>query len=294
MIYVFYAFQFKKKLGRLANWKRRLNLPLAGKRGSNRLPTFLIIGAAKAGTTSLYHYLNAHPAVYMSPVKEPHYFSYQGNVPATEDSAEATRLLPPETSQLQTLEDYATLFRRARAKHTALGEASTGYLCGSSTPAIVGEQLPDVKLIAILRNPAERAWSEFRMMRRFGEEPESSLLTIIRQRPATRYLELGRYCEALQRWYTAFPQEQIQVHLFEDFVSKTGKVVEDALRFIGVNPDYQLDLGTQHNTGEKNDPELDAETRQALVDYFREDILCLEKLIERDLSHWLVASHSPR
>lgn len=259
-----------------------------GRNNNVRLPTFLIIGAAKGGTTSLYHYLKGHPAVYMSPVKEPHFFTYHGCVPDTPDTSEATRLLPPETRQLRTLADYSELFKSARPKHLALGEASTGYLCGTSTPANVRAHLPEAKLIALLRDPADRAWSEFMMMRRFGQEPEGTLLDIIRQRAATRYLALGRYGEALDRWYAEFPREQVRIHLYEDFASDTATVVTDVLKFIGVDASVPLDLSTHHNTRQGNESRLDAETRAVLIEYFREDIQRLEGVLDRDLGSWLV------
>ena len=224
----------------------------------------------------------------MSPVKEPHFFTYHSRVPETPDSSEATRLLPPETRQLRTLADYSELFEGASSKHLALGEASTGYLCGASTPADVRAYLPEAKLIALLRDPAERAWSEFMMMRRFGQEPEGKLLDIVRRRASTRYLELGQYGEAVGRWYAEFPREQVRIHLFEDFASDTSTVVTDFLQFIGVDAGVPLDLSTHHNTRQGNEPQLDAETRAALIEHFREDIQRLEGILDRDLGHWLV------
>lgn len=264
------------------------NKAKTGRNNVTRLPNFLIIGAAKGGTTSLYHYLKSHPQVYMSPVKEPHFFTYHGHVPETPDTAEATRLLPHETRKLKTLADYSGLFKGARSKHLALGEASTGYLCGASTPADVRAYLPKVKLIALLRDPAERAWSEFMMMRRFGQEPEDSLLDISRRRVNTRYLALGQYGEALERWYAEFPRQQIRIHLFEDFASDTATVVTDAMQFIGVDASVPLNLDTHHNTREAHEPRLDAETRAALIEYYREDIQRLEGILGRDLRRWLM------
>jgi len=253
-----------------------------------RLPTFLIIGAPKGGTTSLYHYLNDHPAVYMSPLKEPHFFSGHGRVPKTTDTHENTWLLPPETHQLRTMADYSRLFEGANSEHVALGEASTGYLSGPTTPANVRSHLPEARLIALLRDPAERAWSDFMMMRRFRQEPEGSLLNIVRQRADTRYLELGQYGEALDRWYAEFPQEQVRVHLFEDLASDTATVVTDVLQFIDVDDSVPLDLSTHHNNRQGNEPKLDAETRSALIEHFRQDILRLEEILDRDLGRWLI------
>lgn len=254
------------------------------------LPTFLIIGAAKGGTTSMYHYLNSHPEVYMSPVKEPHFFTFQGSVPEPEtlDNPDAIHMLPPETRQLRTLADYSALFKEANSNHHAIGEASTGYLCEANTPAKVRACLPDVKLIAILRDPAERAWSDFLMMKRFGQESEDTLLEVVRQRESTRYLGLGCYGEALDRWYTEFPREQVRVFLYDDFAADTVAIVTDVLQFISVDPSVPLDLSERHNSHTSHEPQLDAETRATLVEYFQDDIRRLEDILKRDLTHWRV------
>ncbi len=273
---------------RIAAERGRWNKAKPKRNRVGRLPNFLIIGSAKGGTTSLYYYLKSHPEVYMSEVKEPHFFGYHGHVPGTQDTTDGTRLLPPETGQLQTLADYSGLFKRARSKHLALGEASTGYLCGASIPADVRANLPKAKLIALLRDPAERAWSEYMMMRRLGQEPEGTLLDIVRRRVNTRYLALGQYGAALDRWYAEFPRKQVRIHLFEDFVIDTATVVTDILQFIGVDASVPLDLGTHYNARQDHEPRLDTETRAALIEYFREDIQRLEVILDRDLGRWLV------
>ena len=96
------------------------------------LPNFLIIGAAKAGTTSLYHYLQQHPDVHMSAVKEPNYFCFDEQ--------------PPEYAPIRTLSDYEKLFGSA-ASALAVGEASTQYLNSVVTPQRIADLLPRAKLI---------------------------------------------------------------------------------------------------------------------------------------------------
>lgn len=125
------------------------------------------------------------------------------------------------------------------------------------------------------------------MMRRLGQEPEGTLLDIVHRRVDTRYLALGQYGEALDRWYAAFPREQIRIHLFEDFAADTAAVVTDILQFIGVDASVPLDLSTHHNTRQGHEPRLDAETRAVLIEHFREDIRRLEGILDRDLGHWL-------
>src|SRR5437868_623089 len=107
------------------------------------LPNFLIIGAAKAGTTSLHHYLRQHPDVYMGP-REPRYFAREG--------ADA------ESPVIRTRDVYEQLFDGVTTEH-AIGEGSPQYLNHPIAPDEIAAELPDVKLIVSLRNPADRAYS---------------------------------------------------------------------------------------------------------------------------------------
>jgi hypothetical protein len=254
--------------------------------GARRLPTFLIIGANKSGTTSLYRYLQQHPQVYLPAVKEPHYFTYRHGVPGGEDNRERTLLLPPEAGELRTLDDYAGLFADARPEQVALGEASTGYLCGPAIPAAVRQALPDVRLVALLRDPADRAWSEFLMMRRLGQEGEASLLKILETRDEPRYVANGRYAAALTRWLGAFPRERLFLARFADFTRDTATVVRDIVAFIGADPATRIDTSGRFNTRNRREPTLDARTRAALIERLGPDIEQLEGLLDWDLSSW--------
>ena len=120
------------------------------------MPNFLIIGAMRAGTTSLYHYLKQHPQVYMSPVKEPRFFALEGEKP---DPGRPTdeRLM---NHSITDIEAYRALFQ-AVSKETAIGEASPLYLYSPKAPERIRHYIPDAKLIAVLRDPVERAYSHF-------------------------------------------------------------------------------------------------------------------------------------
>src|ERR687894_3261543 len=113
------------------------------------MPNFFIIGAQKAGTTSLYYYLKQHPQIYMSPRKEPHFFKGMHS-----ELRKSGRGLPPVTD----LGDYQALFRGV-TDEKAIGEASASYLYSPKAPALIKSSIPDAKLIAVLRNPADRAYS---------------------------------------------------------------------------------------------------------------------------------------
>ena len=129
------------------------------------MPNFLIIGANKAGTTSIYSYLKQHPQIYMSPVKEPMFFTLEGkNIDRTEVSRQITL-----KTAVNDIEDYQALFQGV-SNEKAIGEASTAYLHCPWCAERIKQYIPDVKLIAILRDPIERAYSNYLMYVRWGLE----------------------------------------------------------------------------------------------------------------------------
>ena len=119
----------------------------------SRWPNFFIIGAGKSGTTSLYHYLKQHPQIFMSPVKEPKYFAFAGQRLNYTGPGDA-RIVPETTT---TREAYLDLFREA-GDQSAVGEASTVYLGPiNGTAQRIAQQVPEARIVAILRQPADRA-----------------------------------------------------------------------------------------------------------------------------------------
>ena len=137
------------------------------------MPNFLIIGAAKSGTTSLYAYLEQHPQAYLSPKKEPEFFSYEGrevdfNGPKGEEQANHGI----KQHITANIEEYRALFRGA-SDEKAIGEASTMYLYSPQAPSRIKHYIPKVKLIAIFRNPVDRAYSTFSYLTLQGREPLS-------------------------------------------------------------------------------------------------------------------------
>src|SRR5215469_12354579 len=139
------------------------------------LPNFFIAGAPKAGTTSLYHYLDQHPQIYMSPIKEPSYFSLEIRLENFgPDMQELTRrdmpflreyLDGPMTTKrwggpITRWEDYLRLFRGVQ-EEAAIGEASVCYLWSETAPRHIAEKVPEAKILLILRDPTERAFSHY-------------------------------------------------------------------------------------------------------------------------------------
>ncbi|MEA2343856.1 MAG: hypothetical protein QOF63_2025 [Thermoanaerobaculia bacterium] len=272
------------------------------------LPNFLIIGAAKGGTTSLYHYLRQHPDIYMSPMKEPNYFT-------EEDQLFGKR-------SVRSRSEYERLFDGVRDEH-AIGEATPRYLNAIGGVGRIHADLPGVRLIATLRQPADRGYSAYLM--RFTDSREWLSADEVLQ-PGNYQFESGLYHAKLRRYFDTFPREQIKVILFDDLITRPKDTVQSLYRFLGVDPDFAVDTSIQFNrtffprfvrltrffnatasswartapwasgTGlgtpirrlllRKPDP-IPPALRRRLTDQYRDDIIATGELIGRDLSHWL-------
>lgn len=229
-----------------------------------RLPTFVVIGAAKSGTTSLHEYLKQHPDVFMSPVKEPNYFSFAGRPPrfrgpdddglACEASADRLRVAKYAASVWRE-EDYARLFARAR-RQTAVGESSVSYMYFPEAAERLRASLPDVRLVALLRHPADRAYSKFMQFAGEGCEPLEDFDAALAAEdervrrgwsPTWFYRRRGLYHAQLERFYDRFGPDRIRVFLYEDFASNPQRVLSEIFRFIGVDDRFVPDTARRHN-----------------------------------------------
>jgi hypothetical protein len=222
------------------------------------MPTFLIIGAAKAGTTSLYRYVSQHPDVFMSQLKEPCFFAVEPE-PRRPNLlarwlASRTGRSPLELPAVADLESYRALFAGARSAR-AIGEASTAYLHVEQAAERIRGMLPDVKLVALLRDPADRAYSSYRMMRLYGLEPcvtfSDATAAALRTGGWRRsvYLERGLYWRQLRRYYDRFAPEQIRIYLHDDLRRDPQGVLCDLFRLIGVDDRFPVDFTVNYNTG---------------------------------------------
>lgn len=215
------------------------------------LPTFLIIGAAKAGTTALYHYLLQHPEVFMSPLKETNYFAMTEGVPPSFSGPGSDEL---NRDSIYRWSDYKALFDNA-GDALAIGEASPRYMFTQEAAARIQHRLPEVRLVSILRDPAERAFSHFMMRKRDGTEPEKTLREAVADEPrrlrkgwgAGLYALPGFYAEQLEPYFTLFAREQIRVYRYEDFVNQPGALMGDLYEFIGVDPGFMPDMSVTPN-----------------------------------------------
>ncbi|RMH75155.1 MAG: sulfotransferase, partial [Cyanobacteria bacterium J007] len=204
------------------------------------LPNFLILGAPKAGTTALYYYLEQHPEIYMSPVKEPNFFAFEGKQPdfkgPKDDEAWTNKC------SIVNLNDYENLFD-AVTDEKAIGEASTLYLYIPQTAQRIYQYIPHAKLIAILRDPIERAFSHFLHLRRDRREWHRNFIKAISEEeqrvdrnwaPAWHYLHTGLYFEQIQRYRQYFSEEQFKIYFYEDWKNNPESFVKELFAFLGV------------------------------------------------------------
>lgn len=219
---------------------------------TRRLPDFLVIGAPRAGTTALYRHLDAHPQVVMADPKEPHYFCFAGQQLDFRGPGD-DRL---NAEWLTDLDAYAGLFAGVDPA-TRAGEASTAYLWCPDAPQRVRDTLgTDVQLVALLRDPVERAWSTFHYLRREGLEPCDDLLAAVGREteraasgwsPIWRYTELGRYGEQLERWLAVFGTAQLRVYRYDDLDRRPAWLLDDLLGFLDVERGHDVAVDVRHN-----------------------------------------------
>lgn len=210
------------------------------------LPNFIVIGAPKAGTTAVEQYLHQHPDIYMSPLKNPAFFIWQ----------DRERLFYGR-NVVNHLASYHALFQYHK-KEKAIGEVSPGYLPDHSAPARMKKLLPDIRLIALLRNPVERAFSQFWFNRQIGAERitefREALLTeqeIMRGKAPgesqPKYIRGGFYHRHLMRWFEFYDPSQFKLIVYDDFSLNPSAVMSEIFRFLGVDESFVPDVSRKHN-----------------------------------------------
>jgi Sulfotransferase family len=233
-----------------------------------KLPNFIIAGAPKSGTTSLYHYLRQHPQVYLSPIKEPTFFaaadilSQPDLLPIIERQRAALRDYLAGSQRRPThflvteWDDYVQLFRNA-CDQIAIGEASVSYLWLPSAATAIRSKLPEVRLIFVLRDPTERLFSLFLLNLR--RDPHITFRDWVlkamhlhgdRRNGAHRYpipLDGGLYATQLGRFLDIFPRNQVRIYLYESYRSDAQAVLRDILAFLGVDSNHPIDMSHRHN-----------------------------------------------
>ena len=203
------------------------------------LPDFLLVGVPKAGTTALHVALARHPQLYLSPVKEPKYFLTDGSPPTG----------PGGPGDAQTFReyvwrraDYEALFDPAPAG-TLKGESTTLYLRDPAAHERIAATVPHARLVAVVRDPVDRAHSNWTHLRSAGLEPETDFLRACELEesraargwgPFWRYVDLGRYGAQLTHLFTVFPRSQVHVVLYRDLRRDPTATLDRICEFLGV------------------------------------------------------------
>lgn len=214
------------------------------------LPNFLIIGAAKSGTTALYHYLRQHPQVYMSPQKETNFFSF---------GEQKVRFSGPRVklfsdSIITTLDSYEQQFEGV-SNERAIGEASPWYLYSARAARNIAARIPDAKLIAVLRNPADRAFSSYLHVLQDGRENLSFEEGLAAEEsriargwePIWHYRRAGLYAGQIERFLELFSRDQMRFYLYDDLLRDPKSLLRDIYRFLEVDPGFEADTSLRPN-----------------------------------------------
>ncbi|MBM2821656.1 MAG: Sulfotransfer 1 protein [Thermoleophilia bacterium] len=252
-------------------------------------PTFLVIGAQKSGTTSLRRYLSGHPAVLCANPKELHFF----NDAYHRGEWWYLAHFPWRTSALAE--------RRRLGVRPAIGEATPAYLFHPRAAERVHAFDPQMKLVAVLRDPVERAYSQYQMQVRKRNETlsfdavlsleESDLaleLDRIRDDPTyvsptglrRSYVARGRYAEQIELWLQFFPRAQLLVLTSEELLEDPSEVMSRVARFLGI-PEHRAD--SYPLRGVRDYAPMEAATRKRLESVFEPHNRRLEELLGREL-----------
>ena len=285
---------------------------------------FMIIGAQKSGTTSLHRYLERHPQLYMLPEKEVPFFTNDDYF-------------------RKGWKWYSEIFFHDAPLGKHWGKATPHYMTRLDAPHRIFKEMPSIKLIALLRNPVERAFSHYRMMVKLGVESRS-FIEVVEEKledgkaqserlfppgtPENGYLVMGEYGLILQEYFKTFPKDQLLVLFTEDLKKDPAGVLRRAMDFLGLDSRFMPDNlkklyhvgGTKRrvpmtekdianhrlfrkilrlmprrfrstferrflfwymiwNTKPEPGAQLPQEARERLVEFYREDVAKLERLI---------------
>jgi len=282
-----------------------------------RWPNLFIVGPGKTGTTSLYEYLNAIPDIYMSQVKEPHYFTR-----VARSKMDPTSSLPDKTK-------YLKLFEKVKDEKI-IGEASTGYFATTLVPELIHEVSPDAYIIISLRNPIDRIYSGYLMgfyQGRYKQTFHDELEDFSRHGTkldgkASLLFRPYAFSECSEQYLKKFGHKHVKILIFEEWIKDPKNTVNEILKFLGLNYTVKDDFqGKTHNpqtvprgaitkriisnrfirkTGAKlfsdstkeflkrfivkkdSKSQMNEEDRERLVKLYQDDVRKLEKILGRE------------
>ena len=240
------------------------------------LPNLIVIGAMKCGTSALHRYLGAHPDIAMAAPKELNFFIGPAD-PARADGWHGGNWHRGVGWYERHFEPGARI----------RGEASPGY----TSPAFPGaagriaDLVPDARLVLLVRDPVERAVSQYRHHHAEGTETRPLAEALLD--PASQYLDRSRYHARLEPYLERFPREQVRVVLQEDLLGRRRETLADLYRFLGVDDGFwDEELDRRHHVGSDPEPPLDPATTRRVAAALAEDVARLRELTGRDLREW--------
>ena len=283
-------------------------------------PNFFIVGAPKSGTTSLYKYLKQNPNIFMSPMKEPHYFSVV--------------MVPRNHPWLVPIRDkrkYLKLFNNVK-NEKIIGEASASYLSDPKAPELIHKVSPDAHILISLRNPVERAFSHYLMLKSSGltklsfrEKFKVELKEEIHDDSKPNELLLkGLYADPIKRYMKIFSSAKVKIIFLEEWRNDKINSINEILRFLKVNSKISENIEKNYNPyykprgklGEfivksggpvsktshhfipkqardfiryrlfmkkEPKPKLERQDVDSLVEFYRNDVLLLENVLKKKL-----------
>ena len=283
------------------------------------LPNFFIVGAPRAGTTTLYDFLKRTDGIFMPSRKEPHYFS----------SIESSYVYPPP---IRNKKKYLALFKKVKGEK-AIGEASTSYLWDPNSPKLIHGVIPNAKIIVSLRDPVERAYSHY-LLRLSGGKTYSfseAIKLALKTNVGFRHeviIRGGWYHKEIKRYFSFFGVENVKILFFEEFVTNPQKTIKEVLKFLDVHaeppqtvelvhnyltkprnllatsilknqtvrriargllPESVAERGVRKIFGKKiTKPRMQQQDRIFLENIYKEDVQKLQKLLKRKLPWFLV------
>lgn len=209
-------------------------------------PNLFIVGVARGGTTSLAECLDQHPDVFMSPVKEPHFF---------------TRYHPDGLAVTDDETAYLKLFRQG-SEAEYRGEATTAYFWDAASAEAIRDASPDARIVISLREPVSRAYSEYLLLRRSTHERRASFPAAVAEEmaltdgerddhPQHNYVARGRYADGVARFFDTFGRERVHILFFEEFVAKPRAELRALYEFLGLDPEWaeRADLTVRNQGG---------------------------------------------
>ncbi len=284
----------------------------------------------KAATTSLYTYLKQHPDIFMTNVKEPMFFN---NLNKKKDYI----LKGSKRKKITSFDEYYSLFKEVTTEK-AIGEASPAYIYDKDCPELIKKYLPNTKIIAILRQPTERAYSNYLHVKRSGRETidnfeDAFKAEELREKenwsPLYYYKSKGLYFQQLSRYYQIFPKKNIKIILFRDLINDPQNITKEVMKFLNIDSSFSPNTTNKANMSGipkglfgwllmkfryynlipniefnkylpnfilniifslvySKPQKIDAKLCKKLTEkHYREDILKLEKLTDKNLQHWL-------